>query len=74
MSENGDRIPRPKTKREQVEIDKLKQELESANQALRVLTDMSDEALRKAFTNTRAELEKPIREKIDGLRKKLGLK
>lgn len=73
MTEGSNRIPKPKTKKEQAEIDKMRSELESTEKALRILTDMSDEALKKAFTNTREELAKPLREKIEGLRKKLGL-
>ena len=74
MSEGSNRIPKPKTKKEQVEVDKMRSELGGTENALRILTDMSDEALKKAFTNTREEMEKPLRERIDRLRKRLGIK
>lgn len=73
MTEGSNRILKPKTKKEQVEIEKIRLDLESTEKALRILTDMSDQALKKAFTNTREELEKPLREKIAVLRKKLRL-
>lgn len=75
MSE-GDPVPKPKTPQERAEIErKAKQwsELLDAEKSLQVLENMSDEALKKAVTNTRAELEKPIRNRIERLRKQLGL-